>query len=112
MRTSLVAAAGCLLVVGVVSLTGQSGPTYYKDVAPILQSNCQSCHRPGEAAPMSLISYEESRPWARAIKTAVNSRQMPPWFADPDYGLFANERRLTANEIATLTAWADAGAPA
>ena len=88
MRTSLaVAAGGCLMVVaGAVSLTGQSGPTYYKDVVPILQSNCQGCHRPGEVAPMSLISYEQSRPWARAIKTAVSSKKMPPWFADPEFG--------------------------
>jgi hypothetical protein len=61
---------------------------------------------------MSLISYEQSRPWAKAIKSAVNSKQMPPWFADPDYGLFSNERKLSSTEIATLNAWADAGAPA
>ena len=103
MRTSLAVAAGCLMAVaGAVSLTSQNGPTYYKDVLPILQANCQTCHRPGEAAPMSLISYEQSRPWARAIKTAVHAKQMPPWFADPDYGLFANERRLTPAEIQTL----------
>ena len=113
MRTSLAVAAGCLMaVVGAASLTGQSGPTYYKDVLPILQSNCQTCHRPGEAAPMSLISYEQSRPWARAIKSAVHAKTMPPWFADPDYGLFANERKLTPAEIQTLSDWADAGAPA
>jgi hypothetical protein len=112
-RTCLAVGAACLLaVVGGASLTGESGPTYYKDVLPILQSNCQTCHRPGEAAPMSLISYEQSRPWAKAIKSAVNSKQMPPWFADPDYGLFSNERKLSSTEIATLNAWADAGAPA
>ena len=71
MRTSLAVAAGCLMAVaGAVSLTGQSGPTYYKDVLPILQANCQTCHRPGEVAPMSLLTYEQSRPWAQAIKKA------------------------------------------
>src|SRR3954464_5858811 len=113
MRTSLAVAAGCLMAVaGAASLTGQSGPTYYKDVLPILQSNCQTCHRPGEAAPMSLISYEQTRPWARAIKSAVHAKTMPPWFADPDYGLFANERQLTPAAIQTLADWAGAGAPA
>jgi len=113
MRTSLAVAAGCLMaVVGAASLTGQSGPTYYKDVLPILQSNCQTCHRPGEVAPMSLISYEQARPWAKAIKAKTADKQMPPWFADPEVGVFSNERRLTANEIAVLAAWADAGAPA
>ena len=113
MRTSLAVAAGCLMVVvGAASLTGQSGPTYYKDVLPILQSNCQTCHRPGEVAPMSLISYEQARPWAKAIKAKTADRQMPPWFADPEVGVFSNERRLTPNEITTLAAWADAGAPA
>jgi hypothetical protein len=89
-----------------------TAPTFFKNVLPILQNNCQSCHRPGEVAPMSLMSYEEARPWARAIKTKTTARQMPPWFADPDYGLFSNERRLSAREIDVLAAWADAGAPA
>src|SRR6478752_6519837 len=103
MRTSLAVAAGCLMaVVGTASLTGESGPTYYKDVLPILQSNCQTCHRPGEVAPMALLSYEQARPWAKAIKLKTGDRQMPPWFADPSVGLFSNERRLTDREIATL----------
>ncbi|MEO8028427.1 MAG: cytochrome c, partial [Bryobacteraceae bacterium] len=87
-------------------------PTFYKDVLPVLQKNCQTCHRPGEAAPMSLLTYEQSRPWAKAIRTAVLQRSMPPWFADPAFGKFHNERRLNDAEIQTLTAWADAGAPA
>jgi hypothetical protein len=87
-------------------------PTFYQDVLPILQNNCQGCHRPGEVAPMSLMSYEEARPWARAIKAKTTAKQMPPWFADPDYGLFANERKLTSHQIETLSAWTDAGAPA
>src|SRR6266567_7930688 len=86
-------------------------PTFYKDILPIIQKNCQSCHRPGEIGPMPLLTYEGTRPWAKAIKAAVASGKMPPWFADPRYGNFMDDRRLSANEIAILTAWADAGAP-
>ena len=100
------------LILVAAPVSAQTAPTFYKDVLPILQSNCQTCHRPGEVAPMSLISYEEARPWARSIKTKTVAKQMPPWFADPDYGLFSNERKLSSKEIATLSAWADAGAPA
>jgi hypothetical protein len=84
--------------------------TFYKDVLPILQNNCQTCHRPGEIAPMSFLTYKETRPWAKAIKTAVVSRQMPPWFADPNYGHFANDRTLSEATIKTLVAWTDGGA--
>src|SRR5262249_23301012 len=71
---------------------------------------CQSCHRPGQAAPMSLVTYEEARPWAKAIKTAVSQRKMPPWFADPNYGHFTNDRSLKQSDIDTLAKWADTGA--
>src|SRR5882762_1381006 len=84
--------------------------TFNKHVLPILQKNCQTCHRPGEIAPMSFLTYRDVRPWAKAIKAAVVKRQMPPWFADPAYGHFANDRRLTDAEIVTLSAWADSGA--
>lgn len=84
--------------------------SFYKDVLPILQKNCQECHRAGEAVPMSLTSYRESRPWAKAIKQAALSKKMPPWFADPHVGKFTNERGLTSTEIDTLAAWADSGA--
>ena len=87
-----------------------SSVTFSKDVLPILQKNCQSCHRPGQVAPMSLMSYKEARPWAKAIKTAVTTRQMPPWFADPKYGHFTNDRSLKQSEIDTLAKWADTGA--
>src|SRR5437667_10658474 len=91
--------------------TAQSSPvTFNKDVLPILQENCQTCHRPGEIAPMSLLTYKDARPWAKAIKTAVVSGQMPPWGADPNYGHFANDRRLSDADIQTLSAWADTGA--
>jgi mono/diheme cytochrome c family protein len=84
--------------------------TFNKHVLPILQGNCQGCHRPGEVAPMSFLTYKDVRPWAKAIKTAVVNRQMPPWFAEPAYGHFANDRRLSDAEIQTLSAWADTGA--
>ena len=85
--------------------------TFNKDVLPILQNNCQSCHRPASIAPMSLLTYENARPWAKAMKAAVLSKQMPPWFADPHYGEFRNAPKLSPLEISTLVAWADSGAP-
>jgi len=85
--------------------------TFTKDVAPVLQKNCQTCHRQGEAAPFSLLSYEQARPWAKAMKEAVRLKKMPPWFADPHYGRFSNDRSLSPKDIETIAAWADAGAP-
>ena len=85
--------------------------TFNKDVLPVLQKNCQTCHRPGEVAPMSFLSYQETRPWAKAIKSAVLAKKMPPWLADPKYGHFLNERRLSESDVKALTAWADNGAP-
>ena len=87
-------------------------PTFYKDVLPVLQKNCQNCHRPGEAGPMSFLTYDSTRPWAKAIKTAVASKTMPPWFADPHYGKFANDRSLSQAELTTLVSWVDTGANA
>jgi len=84
--------------------------TFNKDVLPILQDNCQSCHRPGGIAPMSLVTYENSRPWAKSIKARVVNGQMPPWFADSHYGEFRNAPKLTPANITTLAAWADNGA--
>src|SRR5438105_9758450 len=83
--------------------------TFTKDVLPILQKNCQSCHRPGEIAPMSFLTYKDTRPWAKAMKEAVVSRKMPPWFADPNYGHFANDRTLSDATIKTIVPWADGG---
>jgi hypothetical protein len=100
-------AASLLMGVGVFGAT----PTFQKDVLPIFQNHCQGCHRPGEIAPMSLLSYTDARPWAKAMKAAVVTEKMPPWFADPNFGHFANDRRLSAAEIATLSSWADNGAP-
>jgi len=86
-------------------------PTFNRDVAPILQDKCDGCHRTGEVAPMSLITYKQTRPFAAAIKEAVSLRKMPPWFADPRYGHFANDRSLSQHDIDTLVAWAKNGAP-
>jgi hypothetical protein len=87
-----------------------ASPTFYRDVLPILQNRCQECHRAGEIAPMPLVTYRETRPWAKAIREATRTRKMPPWFADPCCGKFANDRSLTAAEIDTLDAWASTGA--
>jgi hypothetical protein len=84
--------------------------TFSKDVAPIVYANCVYCHRPGEVAPMSLLTYQNARPWARAIKRMVVERRMPPWLADPHYSSFSNDRRLSDKEIQTIVAWVDGGA--
>ena len=84
--------------------------TFNKDVAPILFKNCVECHRPGEAAPMSLLSYKEARPWARSIREKVVSREMPPWHADQRVGQFSNDPSLTQADIDTITAWVNGGA--
>jgi hypothetical protein len=86
-------------------------PTFYKNVLPIFQAHCQSCHRPGEIAPMPLLNYRDARPWAKAIKLAVATRKMPPWFADPAFGHFQNDRRLSEADIRTIEEWVDAGVP-
>lgn len=85
--------------------------TFNKDVLPILQENCQTCHRPGEIGPMPLLTYDGTRPWAKAIKAAVVGKKMPPWFADPKYGHWANDHSLSEAEIGKLAAWADNGSP-
>lgn len=87
--------------------------TFAKDVAPLVQRSCQPCHRPGTMAPMSLLTYEEVRPYARAIKAKVSARQMPPWGVDPTLGIqsFKNDISLSDGEIATIAKWVDAGAP-
>jgi len=87
--------------------------TFTKDVAPILQRSCQNCHRPGAIAPMSLLTYDDVRPWARAIKEKVSKRQMPPWYIDRNIGIsaFKDDPSLSDREIATISQWVDAGAP-
>ena len=107
MKITRAAILGCLM--GAAAMAA-STVTFNKEVLPVLQKNCQECHRPGEVAPMSLLTYSEARPWAKAMKQAVLTQKMPPWFADPQYGHFANDRRLSQEEINILTAWADNGA--
>ncbi len=87
-------------------------PTFYKDIAPILNTNCVVCHRPGEAVPMSLTTYEQARPWAKSIRNMVDTRQMPPWHADPTIGEWANDRRLSERDLTTIVRWIDQGTPA
>jgi len=86
-------------------------PTFTRDVAPILDRNCVTCHRTGDIAPMPLTSYEEARPWARSIKAQIATGKMPPWHATEPRGTFSNDRRLTDQEKETLIAWVDHGAP-
>jgi hypothetical protein len=94
--------------------SAQSGPgapvTFVGDVAPILHQRCIGCHREGEMAPMSLVTYAESRPWAKAIRDQVVERRMPPWFADPAIGRFANDLRLSDHEVDVITRWVNGGA--
>jgi hypothetical protein len=87
--------------------------TFTKDVAPIFQAKCEECHRKGTAAPMSLVTYEEIRPWAKAIRERVIRRQMPPWHLDKTVGIqrFSNDRSLSDDQIETITRWVDSGAP-
>ena len=86
--------------------------TFSKDVAPIFQKNCQTCHHQGTSAPMSLMTYAEARPWARSIKERVVRRDMPPWHLDKTVGIrkYKNDRSLSDAEIATIARWVDAGA--
>jgi hypothetical protein len=108
--TPLVVGGGLLLVSSPVSA---QDPTFTKDVAPILQRSCQTCHRPGSIAPMSLLTYEDARPWARAIRTQVAKRAMPPWFVDKNVGIqeFTDDRSLSDKDLNTIVKWVDAGAP-
>lgn len=113
------ACAALFLLSGTVRAEGTAGATFYKDVLPILQQNCQVCHRPGGAnlggmvAPMSFTTYDETRPWVKSIAQQVADRQMPPWHASADqHGIFENERTLSQDQIDTLVAWANSGAQA
>jgi hypothetical protein len=112
---------GRVLVLGAslavwLAAVGQSGQaqvaavTFNRDVAPILYAHCTGCHRPGQIAPMSLLGYEEARPWARSIRRMVSERRMPPWFADPHVGKFSNDASLTDRDIDLITRWVDSGA--
>ena len=93
------------------SAASTDAPTFYRDVLPILQQHCQSCHRPGEIAPMPLMTYAEARPFAAAIAADASVRKMPPWFADPTVGRFSNDPSLSPKEISTLMWWAAQNTP-
>jgi hypothetical protein len=118
MKKALATSIPVFLVIAFCVVALASGPggakksdvTFNKDVAPIFFNNCVQCHRPGEIAPMSLMSYKDARPWARSIKEKVATGVMPPWHADPHYGSFANDRRLSENDINTIATWVDQGA--
>jgi hypothetical protein len=104
-------AAGLMIGSAVTAAQAPStAVTFTKDVLPILQKNCQSCHRPGQIAPVSFLTYQTTRPWAKAMKAAVVQRTMPPWFADPQYGHFTNDRSLKPEDIDTIVKWVDGGA--
>ena len=102
-----------LMAVPSFAQTAANAPTFTKDVAPIFQAKCESCHRPDSIAPMSLVTYEQSRPWARSIRDRVQTRQMPPWHIDKTLGIqhFENDRSLSDAEIDTIVKWVAAGAP-
>src|ERR1022692_549930 len=109
-------ALGALLMLpglGTAADTGNPPVTFARDIAPIFQEKCQDCHRKGTAAPMALVTYNETRPWAKAIKQRVITRNMPPWHLDKTVGIqhFQNDRSLTDGQIATIGRWVDAGAP-
>jgi hypothetical protein len=95
------------------SAAAPPAPTFARDVAPIFQKSCQTCHHPGTSAPMSLMTFEEARPWAKSIQQRVTNRDMPPWHLDKTVGIkhYKNDRSLSSDEIATIVRWVDAGAP-
>jgi len=95
---------------GVVSGRTVAPVTFTKDIAPILYQNCATCHRPGEMAPMSLLTFKDVRPWAKSIREKVVKREMPPWYADPNHGQFSNDPRLSEQQISAIRDWVDGGA--
>ena len=105
--------AGVLMLSAAGATYAQEEVTFSKDVAPILQENCHTCHRPGQMAPMALMTYEQVRPWAPVIKARVEAREMPPWHLDKTVGIqrYDNDVSLSDEEIATIAAWVDLGAP-
>ena len=112
-KVAVVLLAGVLAVPAFAVAEVPDNPTFHKDVEPILQRSCQVCHRPNNMAPMSLMSYQEARPWARSIRAKVEAREMPPWHIDPKVGVqgFKNDKSLTEDEILTIGGWVDNGAP-
>jgi hypothetical protein len=99
-----------LALASIPALAAAAAPTFTKDVAPIFYRHCVGCHHPNDIAPMSLVDFQSTRPWAKAIREAVLTRKMPPWFADPRSEKFSNDARLSAAEISTIQDWVDHGA--
>src|SRR5215469_769912 len=99
-------ALGCVTVLAAGTT---EAPTFNRDILPILRNHCQQCHRPGEVAPMPLVSYQQTRPWAKAIREAILLKRMPPWFAEPGYGPFTNDPSLSRQEIETVAKWTETG---
>lgn len=101
------------IAAGAPAKSGKGDITFTKDVAAILQRSCQNCHRPGQIGPFSMLTYEDARPWAKAIKQQVVQRNMPPWYIDKTVGIhkFKNDVSLSDEDIATISKWVDAGAP-
>ena len=108
-----VAVATAALLTPSVAAAADAAPTFTKDIAPIFQDKCEACHRPDSIAPMSLVTYEDARPWARSIRNRVEAHQMPPWSIDKTVGVqeFKNDRSLDDAQVATIVKWIDAGAP-
>src|SRR5262245_56871856 len=107
---SLVILTACAVGVARVETAPAAVPTFAQDVAPIMYEKCTMCHRAGEVAPMTLLSYEDVRPWARVIRNKVISREMPPWGADPEHSLkMRNDRSLSKDQIDTIVRWVDGG---
>src|SRR3954465_8867493 len=114
-RVTTALAFSALLVSSLPAVAADNAktPTFTKDIAPIFQQKCESCHRPDNMAPMSLMTYEEARPWAKSIAARVAGRQMPPWHIDKTVGIqkFKNDRSLNDDQIETILAWVAAGSP-
>src|SRR5215475_7285154 len=115
LRVSMALAFSGLMVAALPAAAADAPktPTFTKDVAPIFQQKCEACHRPDNMAPMSLMTYEEARPWAKSIAARVSTRQMPPWHIDKTIGIqkFKNDRSLSDEQIDTILAWVNAGSP-
>jgi hypothetical protein len=116
-RTLIPLALGSVLLLPAAALAAGPGaggtPTFTRDIAPIFQNKCESCHRTDSMAPMPLVTYEDARPWAKAIASRVRTRQMPPWHIDKTVGIqrFKNDRSLNEVQIDTILQWVAAGAP-
>ncbi|HXR99353.1 MAG TPA: cytochrome c [Pyrinomonadaceae bacterium] len=113
MKATILLSVGVVLLVmsgPTVTTSNENNVTFTKDVAPIFYKNCTGCHRPGEIAPMSLLTYNDARPWAKSIREKVANRDMPPWHADPKYGEWRNDRRISQEAINTILAWVNNGA--